>query len=109
MELIARAAALTNPDARHVLDLGCGAGNYTLRLLQYLPELDATLADLSQPMLERARQRVSAATTGRVTTLRGDLRQLELVTEASDPGLAAAVCHHLRAVAAWPDVCATTR
>src|SRR2546426_6157471 len=66
LELIARAAAVTNPQARHVLDIGCGAGNYTLKLLQHLPGLEATLIDLSELMLGRAKQRVSAATTGRV-------------------------------------------
>ena len=40
--------------ARQVLDVGCGAGNYTLKLLERLPNLDVTLIDLSLPMLERA-------------------------------------------------------
>ena len=64
MALIAQAAAVTTPQARHVLDVGCGAGNYTLKLLERLPNLDVTLIDLSQPMLDRARERVSRATTG---------------------------------------------
>ena len=61
MALVAEAAAATTPHARHVLDVGCGAGNYTLKLLESLPNLDATLIDLSQPMLDRARERVSRA------------------------------------------------
>ena len=44
LEIIARAAASTNPQARSLLDLGCGAGNYTIKLLEYLPGLDVTLA-----------------------------------------------------------------
>ena len=43
--LVAEAAAATTPHARHVLDVGCGAGNYTLKLLERLPNLDATLID----------------------------------------------------------------
>src|SRR6185437_11821312 len=74
MELVAHAAAATTPHARHVLDVGCGAGNYTLKLLQSLPNLDATLVDLSGNMLTRAKERVSAATTGNVRTLMGDIR-----------------------------------
>src|SRR5881394_1346340 len=66
MELVARAAAATTPGARHVLDVGCGAGNYTLRLLEQLPGLDVTLMDLSRPMLDRAAERVGRATAGRV-------------------------------------------
>ena len=56
MALVAQAAAATTPHARHVLDVGCGAGNYTLKLLEQLPNLDVTLIDLSQPMLDRARE-----------------------------------------------------
>src|SRR5689334_22528794 len=67
MALVAEAAAATTPQARHVLDVGCGAGNYTLKLLESLPNLDATLIDLSLPMLERARERVSRAKIGRAS------------------------------------------
>src|SRR5271155_3250306 len=66
MALVAQAAAATTPSARHVLDVGCGAGNYTLKLLEGLPNLDVTLIDLSQPMLDRVTERVRQATTGRI-------------------------------------------
>src|SRR5258705_342145 len=54
LDLISSSAAATNPTATHLLDVGCGAGNYTLKLLQLLPNLNLTLIDLSQPMLDRA-------------------------------------------------------
>jgi tRNA (cmo5U34)-methyltransferase len=101
LELIARSAAETTPKARHVLDIGCGAGNYTLKLLQYLPRLDATLIDLSRPMLDRAAQRVGAATPGKVTAIQGDIRELDLGRERFDIVLAAAVFHHLRGDDEW--------
>jgi tRNA (cmo5U34)-methyltransferase len=66
LELITSAAAATNPDATHFLDVGCGAGNYSLKLLEKLPNRDATLIDLSQPMLMRAKARVQAVTNGRI-------------------------------------------
>src|SRR6266481_6692030 len=72
MALVAEAAAATTPHARHVLDVGCGAGNYTLKLLEFLPNLDATLIDLSQPMLDRAKERLKRATAGNITTIQGD-------------------------------------
>src|ERR1041385_5230399 len=72
MALVAEAAAATTPHARHVLDVGCGAGNYTLKLLERLPNLDATLIDLSRPMLNRSVERVGRATTGSVTGGPGD-------------------------------------
>src|SRR6266487_1607965 len=77
LALVAGAAAATTPQARHVLDVGCGAGNYTLKLLEFLPNLDATLIDLSQPMLDRARERGSRATTRRITTIQADIREVE--------------------------------
>ncbi len=104
MALVAEAATATTPHARHILDLGCGAGNYTLKLLERLPNLDATLIDLSQPMLDRARERVSQATAGRITTIRGDIRNVELPDGQFDIVLAAAVLHHLRADQEWRDV-----
>jgi tRNA (cmo5U34)-methyltransferase len=58
LELVAQTAATLRPSARELLDVGCGAGNYTLKLLEFLPNLNATLVDLSRPMLDRAKQRV---------------------------------------------------
>jgi tRNA (cmo5U34)-methyltransferase len=101
MELVAAAAAATTPHARRVLDVGCGAGNYTLKLLQQLPNLDVTLVDLSQPMLDRAQQRVQAATSGSVQTVQGDIRSIDLGEQTCDIILAAAVPHHLRSDAEW--------
>jgi tRNA (cmo5U34)-methyltransferase len=104
MTLVAEAAAATTPEARHVLDLGCGAGNYTLKLLEHLPNLDVTLIDLSEPMLQRAVERVRAATRGQITLLQGDIRQITLPEAEYDIVLAAAVLHHLRADSEWRDV-----
>ena len=107
MELVAQAAAATTPHARHVLDVGCGAGNYSLKLLERFPNLEVTLIDLSQPMLDRALNRVSAATTGRVTTVQGDIREVQLPDAKFDIVLAAAVLHHLRTDQEWEAVFAS--
>lgn len=104
MDLVARTAAAVSPNARHVVDVGCGAGNYALKLLQYLPDLNVTLVDLSGPMLDRAVERVSTATTGRVTAVQADLRELALEENSADVVLAAAVLHHLRTDAEWDAV-----
>ncbi len=104
MRLVAEAAAATTPGARRVLDVGCGAGNYTLKLLEFLPNLDATLVDLSRPMLDRAAQRVAETTTGKITALQGDIRQLDLGAGQYDVVLASAVLHHLRTDSEWHDV-----
>lgn len=107
MALVAQAAAATTPHARHVLDVGCGAGNYTLKLLERLQNLDVTLIDLSQPMLDRATERIKQATTGRIKTIQGDIREIVLSDGAFDIVLAAAVLHHLRADQKWRDVFAS--
>jgi tRNA (cmo5U34)-methyltransferase len=101
MALVAQAAAATTPHARHVLDVGCGAGNYTLKLLELVPNLDVTLIDLSKPMLDRATERVKQATAGRITTIQGDIREVELPNGHFDIVLAAAVLHHLRVESEW--------
>ena len=101
LELIAEAAAVTTPAARSLLDLGCGAGNYSLKVIERLPGLDVTLIDLSQPMLERARERVSAATKGKARTVQADIREVELGESGFDLIVASAVLHHLRTDAEW--------
>src|SRR5258708_29770299 len=88
MALVSEAAAATRPHARQVLDVGCGAGNYTLKLLERIPNLDVTLIDLSQPMLDRAAERVGRVTSGKVTTLQGDIRNIELGEQKFDIVLA---------------------
>ena len=104
LELVTQAAAATNPQATHVLDVGCGAGNYTLKLLQSLPDLDVTLVDLSQPMLARAAKRIAAVSGGSIQALQGDIRDLEFPPAQFDIILAAAVLHHLRGDADWHTV-----
>ena len=104
MALIARAAAATTPLARHVLDVGCGAGNYSLKLLEQLPNLDVTLIDLSRPMLDRAMERVQRATAGSVRAVQGDIREIALADGGFDVVLAAAVLHHLRTDLEWREV-----
>ena len=104
MSLVAEAAAAVTPGAKSVLDIGCGAGNYTLKLLQCASNLDVTLVDLSQPMLDRARMRVQQATRGKVETLQADVRDLQLDAGRFDIILAAAVLHHLRTDDEWENV-----
>jgi tRNA (cmo5U34)-methyltransferase len=104
LALIAEAASRVTPRAKSLLDVGCGAGNYTLKVLERLPNLDVTLIDLSRPMLDRAVERVSGATAGRVTALQGDVRELQLGEASYDIICAAAVLHHLREAAEWRSV-----
>jgi tRNA (cmo5U34)-methyltransferase len=107
LELIVRAAAATTPAATHLLDVGAGAGNYTLKMLEALPGLDVTLIDLSRPMLDRAESRLRASSARGVTTLQGDVRELALGESRFDLITAAAVLHHLRSDDEWEAVFAS--
>jgi tRNA (cmo5U34)-methyltransferase len=104
LDLITEAARCVTPAAQKVLDIGCGAGNYTLKLLAKLPGLSATLVDLSQPMLDRARERVREAGAGNIETIQADIRELDLPDAQYDIILAGAVLHHLREDEEWKRV-----
>ena len=103
MELITQAAIATTPHAKRVLDIGCGAGNNTLKLLQSLNPLDCDLVDLSQPMLERAVKRISAVNKGVIRSFQEDMRTAPLSSGYYDIILAAAVLHHLRDDKDWEE------
>lgn len=101
MDLLAETAPVLVPDARNILDIGCGAGNQTLNLLRVFPAADCTLLDISPAMLKRADERVSPVAAGRVTLVEGDFRTAELPEGKFDIIVAAAVLHHLRDDADW--------
>ena len=104
MSLVAEAAAVTTPHAQSMLDVGCGGGNYTLKLLERLPHLDVTLVDLSRAMLDCALRRVQSKAVGAVTTIQSDIRELDLGQQRFDIIVASAVLHHLRAESEWRSV-----
>lgn len=101
LELITESAKRINPAATHVLDIGCGAGNYTLKMLSKIPNLNCTLVDLSKPMLDKAFERIAQETEGEVIVVQSDIRELNLSSEHYDIILAGAVLHHLRDDADW--------
>jgi tRNA (cmo5U34)-methyltransferase len=104
LELVSEAAATTNPTAKRLLDIGCGAGNYTLKLLERLPNMEVTLIDLSQPMLDKAHERISKVSSGAIRTMQRDMREVELGEATFDIVVASATLHHLRSDAEWRQV-----
>lgn len=104
LELITESAKRIVPEARNLLDIGCGAGNFTLKMLSKSPHLNCTLIDLSKPMLDKAFERVGAETLGKVELLQGDIREVALTENHFDIVLAGAVLHHLRDDMDWERV-----
>lgn len=104
LNLVSDAARTHVPAGGTILDLGCGAGNFTLKVLQTVGSLDCHLVDLSRPMLERAEQRVHEAGARSVCVYQSDIRQLSLPEGTFDVVVAGAMLHHLRAVNEWDQV-----
>jgi tRNA (cmo5U34)-methyltransferase len=104
LSLVSEAAAVTTPHAQEMLDVGCGGGNYTLKLLERMPHLNVTLTDLSSAMLDRAVQRVQPKAARPVTAIPADIRELDLGQQRFDIILASAVLHHLRGESEWKAV-----
>lgn len=97
LELLPRVALSATPEAQSFLDIGCGAGNFSLKMRDHAPALAVTLVDLSRPMLDLAVERLGGA----VTPLHGDIREVDLGEARHDVAVAAASLHHLRADDEW--------
>jgi tRNA (cmo5U34)-methyltransferase len=101
LDLVAQTSALHLHPHDTVLDIGCGAGNFTLRVLQNVNPLHCHLVDLSQPMLVRAEERIRELGIVSVHTYQSDFRTLSFGESSFDCILAGAVLHHLRDDEDW--------
>jgi len=104
MEMISKVASAVNPNTTHILDLGSGAGNYTIKVAQQFPMVNCTLVDLSMKMLERAKERVQQVTTGKVDIIQSDFRKLNLKDNYYDIAVTGTALHHLRGEEEWKQV-----
>lgn len=77
---------------------------HTQTVLHFTDAKIATILDLSCPMLEQAKKRISALTHGKVRTIQGDIRNMDIKSETYDIVIAAAVLHHLREYYEWKSV-----
>lgn len=111
LDLVARAALSATATPRRLLDVGCGAGNYALKLLGVAGELGVaaaiervTLVDLSANMLKRAQQRVREAFAGEVVAVQGDVRAFDFGQGEHDVIVTGQCLHHLRGESEWRGV-----
>lgn len=91
-------------EVQSMCDIGCGAGNFTLRALRRFPDAQCTLIDLSANMLDRAQARVTAAGGQIAERIQNDIRQVQLPENKFDLVVASAVLHHLRKQQEWQGV-----
>lgn len=106
LDLLSTLSVSVVPHAQTMLDVGCGAGNNTIRIVREQaernkPELNCDLVDLSKPMLERAKTRLATEPAASVRTFQGDFRDVGLPEDHYDIIVAAAVLHHLRDDEDW--------
>ena len=101
LDLVAQTCARHLRPQSTVVDLGCGAGNFMLGVLEKVGNLHCHLVDLSQPMLDRAEQHIRAGRAASVQTYQSDLRALSFPEGSVDCLLASAVLHHLRDDEDW--------
>ncbi len=101
LELISSLATQVVPHAENLLDIGCGAGNNTIKIVKEKVGLNCDLVDLSKPMLNRAKERLAGEKVGEVRLFQGDFRTIDIPLEHYDIIVAAAVLHHLRDDEDW--------
>lgn len=101
LDMIETTIAKIHPAATRMCDIGCGAGNFSLRIARKLPALRLTLLDLSEPMLDRAVQRLTAERFVVEETIHADIRDAVLPESRFDIVVAAASLHHLRTREDW--------
>ena len=75
-----------------ILDLGCGTGNLTLRILDAFPTASVVALDLSAEILEVCQQQCG---TDRVNYLQQDFKSLDLSASEFDLVVSSIAIHHV--------------
>ncbi|MCQ2374623.1 MAG: class I SAM-dependent methyltransferase [Salinivirgaceae bacterium] len=104
MEMVASVAQAMQPQCSHIMDIGCGGGNYAIKLLQRFPLANCMLVDISPKMLAAAVERAKLTTKGCVEGMCGDYRNLQLGSNLFDVVTAGTTLHHLRQPNEWESV-----
>ncbi len=81
-----------NKENPKVLDLGCGTGNITQKLLTRFPQAEVTCLDLSENMIKIAKNKLSQYKS--IKYLIGDFTETE-ITEKYDAIISSLALHHI--------------
>lgn len=97
-EIVARLLDTMPARCGRILELGCGTGNLSLRLVNRFPDAPITLVDAAPEMLDVAGARIAAErpdSAGRVTLVAARFEDLELADGSFDAVVASFSLHHL--------------
>ena len=90
-KLVANYLSPENEESR-LLEIGCGAGDFSAYLLEELPPCNFFGIDISGGLLEQARSRI---TSERVIFLQGDVENIDPKYGDFDSVFGASILHHL--------------
>jgi malonyl-CoA O-methyltransferase len=77
-------ARLADAAPSTIIDLGCGTGQLTRRLLERFPEATVVAVDYSAGMLSEAAQRLDLNSSGRCALVRADAERLPVASSSTD-------------------------
>ena len=77
-----------------ILDLGCGTGNLTQRILEYFPEAQIDALDLSEDILEESRKRFGNQSN--MNYLQADFKNMHLSEKSYDLVMSSIAIHHVQ-------------